>query len=102
MQAIENQQIGNVIDDLVIREAGDLPCTVIMEQHGTHGRHFEGIALQRAEALAQEKAIVATEVRFAIAAVAFSTEFPVARRRHSDSDCLAAIICRSKLWDSKD
>jgi hypothetical protein len=73
-----------------------------MKEHGTHGRHLEGIALQRAEALAQEKAIVATEVRFAIAAVAFSTEFPVARGRHSDSDCLAAIICRPNPWDSRD
>jgi hypothetical protein len=32
MQAIENQQIRNSIDDLVIGEAGYLPRAVFMEQ----------------------------------------------------------------------
>jgi hypothetical protein len=87
VQAATDHQRGNLVDDLVIGELGDLPCVTFVEERGAQGLHLQNICLELKKTLAKEKAILATKIRVVIPAFGLSAEFPVARPNHARRLC---------------
>ncbi|MGB7761385.1 MAG: hypothetical protein WBL61_16255 [Bryobacteraceae bacterium] len=77
-----NQQLGNLIDYVVIRHPARRPCNAFPFQQSSHGKHFWNVRSELLEPLPNEKKILRIEGRLSIAAFELQTELPVAAREH--------------------
>jgi hypothetical protein len=87
MHSAADHQCGDLIDDFVIRQLGNLPRMPFLQQHCAQALHLQNIRLDLAKILAEGKAILAAKILAVVSTFRLSAQLPVASPKHTDRLC---------------